>query len=222
MRNPCIQLTGVLLAMLFGATALGQTSVDLEVLRARAEQGDAKAQLQLGDMHAKGTDVDRSATMAEGWYLKAAEQGFARAQARLGALYEGMTFAGDADPVQSGALAQKAADWYLKAAEQNDMFAQHSLGNMYLRGSGVALSSEEAVKWFLKSAEQGHTLAQIDLAYAYKAGKGVTMDLAQACYWMSRAFPLAKVRNESRDELCGTLDAESLRDIQLRLDQAKP
>jgi len=44
-------------------------------LRARAEQGDAGAQLSLGLMYAIGQGVPRDYAQAAAWYRKAAEQG---------------------------------------------------------------------------------------------------------------------------------------------------
>ena len=52
-----------------------------------AEQGDAKAQFNLGVMYAKGQGVTQDYKEAEKWYRKAAEQGYADAQYNLGLMY---------------------------------------------------------------------------------------------------------------------------------------
>ena len=51
------------------------------------EQGNAKAQYNLGVMYANGIGVTQGAKQAVTWYRKAAEQGDARAQNNLGVMY---------------------------------------------------------------------------------------------------------------------------------------
>ena len=53
---------------------------ELADLRARAEAGDATAQLDLGLMYGTGRGVPQDFAEAVGWYRKAAEQGTALAQ----------------------------------------------------------------------------------------------------------------------------------------------
>ena len=60
---------------------------DLEQTRARAEQGDALAQYDLGTMYATGFGVPEDDAEAARWHLLAAEQGDAFAQTGLGFLY---------------------------------------------------------------------------------------------------------------------------------------
>jgi TPR repeat protein len=55
--------------------------------RKAAEQGDADAQFDLGDLYDTGRGVLRDYTQAALWYRKAAEQGDADAQDALGDLY---------------------------------------------------------------------------------------------------------------------------------------
>lgn len=70
------------------------------------------------------------AAYKRGDYRKAAEQGHAEAQFRLGAMY----FSGDGVP-QDDAGALK---WYRMAAEQGHAEAQADLTYMYENGLGVA------------------------------------------------------------------------------------
>jgi len=116
-----------------------------------AEQGDAKAQEELGLMYLTGRGVEQDDVQAVYWYRKAAEQGNASAQFTLGGMYDygrGVTN----DDVQ-------AACWYRKAADQSDVLAQCELGCMYYGGRGVAKDDGQAVYWLRKAAEQGDTLA---------------------------------------------------------------
>ncbi|MBS4943952.1 MAG: sel1 repeat family protein [Neisseria mucosa] len=57
-----------------------------ETLQA-AEQGNAKAQYNLGQMYRNGQGVRQDYAQAEQWYRKAAEQGIAQAQYNLGVMY---------------------------------------------------------------------------------------------------------------------------------------
>jgi len=56
-------------------------------LRVAADQGDAKAQYNLGVMHEAGQGVPQNNVEAVNWYRKAAERGNADAQSNLGAMY---------------------------------------------------------------------------------------------------------------------------------------
>ena len=53
-----------------------------------AEQGDAKAQYNLGVLDAKGRGVPQNYAKAVKWFYKAAEQGYAKAQYNLGVMYK--------------------------------------------------------------------------------------------------------------------------------------
>lgn len=89
------------------------------------------------------------------YYLKAAKQGSANAQFKIGVYYDkgkGVT--------QDWA---KAVEWYTKAAEQGYAKAQYNLGNSYYKGEGVRKDIKEAAKWYAKAAAQGHEKAQAKL-----------------------------------------------------------
>lgn len=92
-------------------------------------------------------DIDEQDEISYDEYLRAAEQGDAKAQTMLGSMYEkGQGISKDY---------QEAFKWYLKAAEQNDAEAQFRLGSMYEDDRGVAQNDKEAFKWYLKAAKQG-------------------------------------------------------------------
>ena len=108
-----------------------------------AEQGEATAQCNLGNMYNDGKGIEKNYGKALEWYRKAAEQGLANAQFNLGRTYE-----------QEG-NGKVAKEWYLKAAEQEDSDALYQLGLMYLRGKkGVEKNEKEAFDWFLKAAKK--------------------------------------------------------------------
>jgi len=110
---------------------------------------------------------------------KAAEQGDARAQFKLGEMYDN----GEGVP-QDYAEAMK---WWRKAAEQGVPEAQHNLGVMYDNGRGVPQDYAEAMQWYRKAAKQGHAPAQSNIGYMYSHGEGVPQDKAEAMKWYRKA-----------------------------------
>ena len=81
--------------------------------------------------------------------LKAAEQGDARTQYRLGREYE---VGGRGVPKD----AAEAVKWYFKAAEQGYARAQYGLGFMYANGNGVPHNYVEAYAWMSVAATNGN------------------------------------------------------------------
>ena len=82
--KPLVAAVAVLVALVVGVQA--QTP-DIDALRARAEQGDAVAQNNLGNMYRNGNGVPQDAAEAVRLYRLAAEQGDASAMTNLGAMY---------------------------------------------------------------------------------------------------------------------------------------
>ncbi len=65
----------------------GDYATALREWRPLAEQGNAKAQFNLGLIYSKGRGVPQDYTEAARWYRRAAEQGVAQAQYTLGFMY---------------------------------------------------------------------------------------------------------------------------------------
>lgn len=80
--------------------------------------------------------------------IQAAEQGDAKFQAKLGAMY----LLGSGIEKDE----QKAAEWFLKAAKQGHVEAQAIMAAMYDSGLGVANDVKMATQWYEKAAAQGH------------------------------------------------------------------
>jgi len=119
---------------------------------ALAEQGDAKAQFQLGMAYRGGDAARRDYALSYQWLEKAARQGFAEAEYVLGYMH----LAGD------GVLQSfpAAFQWFERAAQKNHADAQYNLGRMYRRGYGVPVSNAKAYMWFNLAAAQGHERAR--------------------------------------------------------------
>ena len=136
--------------------------------KAKAETGDAEAQVTLGDCYCDGTGVAKDVVAAVRWYRKAADQGNAKGQRRLG-----FSYAKGLGVKQDDAAAAK---WWRLAADQGDATAQANLGDCYLDGKGVKQDDAEAVTWFRKAAAQGEARAQFKLGLCHTMGKGVGKD----------------------------------------------
>ena len=129
-------------------------------LKEDAEQGCPKAQCELahkliyyyyhGDYHSRGVEEDLKEAFK--LYKKAAKQGLATAQYRLGRCYDG----GEGVKRDPG----KAFIWYEKAAEQGDAHAQFKLAICYENGDGVKRDLGKAKELYEKAAKQGHKGAQ--------------------------------------------------------------
>lgn len=165
--------------VLSGCAGMGSGGVPIEELRAKANQGDANAQFQLGFAFDQGRGVAKNQTEAATWYRKAAEQGDAAAQNSLGSMYqygEGVS--------QDNA---EAVRWYQKAADQGYREAYTNLGYMYDGGLGLKQDKEKAVKLYHSGAEKGSLNAMLNLGVSYWKGEGVSKDLVQAHMWLDLA-----------------------------------
>lgn len=125
----------------------------VEVLRAKALDGDAEAQFNLGCCYDNGEGVMAADKReAAKWFRMAAEQGHAKAQYNLGVCYgKGEGVAEDMS---------EAVKWFRKAAEQNDSNAQYNLGVFYYNGEGVDSDINAAEYWFSLSAGNGNERAK--------------------------------------------------------------
>ena len=152
---------------------------DVDQLRQMAEQGNARAQTELGLRYTAGRGVARDDAEAVRWFRQAAEQGNADGQFSLGVMYEnGRGVARDA---------AEAVRWFRQAAEQEDADGQFNLGFMCENGRGVTRDDAEAVRWFRQAAEQGDSDGQFNLGVMYENGRGVARDDAEAVRWFRQA-----------------------------------
>lgn len=110
-------------------------------------------------------------------FRRAAQEGYAPAQVRLGDLLD---FQGE--PGQ-------AVEWYRKAVAQGSVAGEFNLGNMLLRGEGVAKDDEKARFYILRSADQNYVPAMRLLVKLYKSGgAGLPVDLEQSGKWEDKIY----------------------------------
>ncbi len=96
---------------------------------------------------------------------KSAEQGDAKAQARLGAMY----LLGNGVEKNE----ELAANWMLKAAKQGNIDAEVIIAAMFDRGLGVKNDVKMATQWYEKAAAQGNTTSMAILGKNDVAKGGV-------------------------------------------------
>ena len=122
----------------------------------KAKQGDVRAQHNLGRMYRgnkKATqEVAKDYQESALWYMKAAEQGHASAQAWLGVMYN-LGFGVNRDY-------KVAAKWYRKAADQGNVLGQLSIARLYSQGKGVVKNLKKAEKWYRKTENYNYEYAQ--------------------------------------------------------------
>ena len=177
-RAICIRLIVCLLALAEPAVALagpfedgeaaynkGDYAQALKWYSLAVEQGNPRAQSNLGWMYANGRGVPKNDNQAVKLYRLAAERGFAKAQYNLGWMYAN----GRGVPKNDN----QAVKLYRLAAEQGDAVAQGNLGVMYAEGRGVPEDDVLAYLWYNlaatgasdqntreKAAENRETLAE--------------------------------------------------------------
>ncbi len=179
------RLLGVFLLLGFCGTfqSPAQTSeADRKLFRdtqARADKGDAEAQLAVGNLYFSGTGVSKNLGKGAKWHRKAAEQGLPAAQYQLALDYmlgEGLK----EDKTE-------AAAWLRRAADKGLASAQVELGLCYLRGDGVRESGADAIEWFRKAAALGAVDAEYQIGKCYVEGAGVPRDIEDGVKWIRHA-----------------------------------
>ncbi len=139
-----------------------------------AAAGDMKAQAAIGIRYEEGVGVAADEDKAAYWMRKAAAQGDAAIQTRLGLLLS------NKEPKES-------TQWSRKAAEQGHAPAQVNLGIHYMGGVGVEHDDSQAVFWFRKAAELGDAAGQNNLALMLRSGRGVPQNCPEALAWLQKA-----------------------------------
>lgn len=135
-----LALPWVLPSSLGAAQNAGSVKPRFEVLLARAQDGDAAAQYELGKAYENGVIVKTDDAAALHWLMKAADQKNMSALKELGRSYEyGLFVAKDA---------ARAAEFYVRAAGLGDKEAEVDLTHLYTEGGeGLAPDFDKAAYW---------------------------------------------------------------------------
>lgn len=164
-----------------------------DLLLPLSEDGNADAQLLIGDMFRWGEGFERNKTRALNWYRKAAKLGHKSAQETLGIHYD-----------ETGNRT-RAFDWLSEAAKQNSAEAKYRLSRYYMYGRVVGRDQETAKTLLFSAATLGNAKAQTVVGAAtvlyskfdndtlYSAGidwlnKAIEQDYAPASYFLGLVY----------------------------------
>lgn len=193
-----------------------EDKVDLFESYKNQSRHDSESKYCLSCLLMNGFGCERNVNAGIDLIVELAEQGFAKAQFKLGRYYhkgEGVpqnyekailwyTKAAEQGYGRAqnnlGILLysqclgvpqnyEKAVEWLSKAAEQGIAPAQGILGDSYAEGKGIEQNYEKAVEWYTKAAEQGYGKAQNNLGRLYEQGKGVPQNYVKAVEWYTKA-----------------------------------
>lgn len=172
----CKPLTWLLICACAPLLAAAQTAAFDATLLAKANAGDAAAQVAVGEQYVQAAmaahdkvQIAENYRQAEAWYRKAAEQNDLTGELHLAALYRDGGKGFDRDM-------EKAAAWYRKAAEQGDADAQATLGILYSMGQGVPHDDVEAYFWLDLAASVSGPNQQKYAANRQMVGLHITAD----------------------------------------------
>ncbi len=106
--------------LIFAQGCMGDTEhMSIASLRMRAAQGDAAAQVELGELYYRGEKVKKDYKRSAYWYHEAAKQGYAAGEHAMGWMYH-----------QGRGVAKNSKDavrFYRRAAAQGDQNAKQWL-----------------------------------------------------------------------------------------------
>ena len=101
-----------------------------EILKIRADDGDAVAQFKLAIKFEEGINIDQNYEKAFKWYKLAAKAGITDACFKVGYFYDQGIGGVTIDYNQ-------AIRWYSLAFENGHKYASYNLGSIYYNGEGV-------------------------------------------------------------------------------------
>ena len=140
--------------------------------RLAADRGHAGAQTAMGVFYSGAHGLfEPNMQIAFQYFSKAANQGDATAQYRIGDIYLFQNNVGEAEK------------WLNMALNNGEKNALIGLADIHMRQG----RKEEAVKLLTKAATLGNPMAMNNLGFCYQNGQGVHMDKEIAVYWYQKA-----------------------------------
>jgi localization factor PodJL len=181
-----------------------------------AASNDPEAFYATATRYLEGTNgVKQDYARAAYWYGKAAAQGLAPAQYRLGTLYErGKGVARDLDAAQG---------WYERAAGLGNVKAMHNAAVLAASSDGHKPDYARAFKWFSLGAAHGLKDSQYNLAVLLEHGLGTQVNLQEAMFWYKQAGKQSDTDAARRATTIGkTLTDEDAKLVEARADSWVP
>ncbi|MDH6306367.1 TPR repeat protein [Parabacteroides sp. PF5-5] len=180
-------------------------------IKIKAEQGDAKAQYELGKRYYDGIGISHNSDLAFEWYRKSAEQNFADAQSMIGVYYcqkeeydeaikwfEKSIIQGSSEGLCNMGLMyysgigvqkdiQKAYDHFYKSAQQGNVDAKVMIGEIFYYGHLGSQDYQKAFTLYTQAASEDNASAQNKLGLMYYFGRGVTANYETAAEWFEKS-----------------------------------
>ena len=154
----------------------------LKNLIEKAEQGDVKSMVMVGDCYNRGIHTEKDDAMAHIYYKMAADAGHNKAAFMVAVDYlNGIGVSKD----------KKTGVRYLQSAADNGVaYAQYLLASMYHMGEiGVLLGgTQKAMKYYEMAARQGHAKSQIELADLICNTKRTKYSVDDMVFWLVCAY----------------------------------
>jgi V8-like Glu-specific endopeptidase len=178
------------------AARRGDYATALRRLSPLAEKGDARAQFDVGFMHAYGWGMQRNPAEAIAWYRESADQGLQVAQHFIGMAYV------NGEGIQPDDA--EAARWFARAAAQGFAQAQFMLGLMTLDGRGVQKNLGQGYAFIVMAGQGGvrsaaRVVQKLALTEAQRERAQEIID-----HWKpAHESSLASVANPRAEELLG-------------------
>lgn len=178
-----IATPGIIHGQVSTSTQNDLETLDISILRQKAQAGDAIAQNEMAWRYFNGSvsgmvDFPEAAN----WFEKSAAQGNPGAQAMLGIMYL-WGYGVQRDNGLANSWCGKSNDRLQQSALAGDPDAETILGRLYQWGCGVKQDSTQARSLFQKAADQGSGWAEDNLGIMYLFGIGGPKD-----YSMSRTL----------------------------------
>ncbi|ARU04673.1 hypothetical protein CCO03_08295 [Comamonas serinivorans] len=171
----------------------------VDTLKARAEQGDAKAMLYLGIRLLRGAGIDRDPHKAYAWLTQAADREAVLAQYLVGMMSK--------NPARS-------ARYWERAAQRGHASSQFCLALALLHGQGVAQDTARGTQWLSRAAQQGHLAAMYNLGLLKTGSDRALIEDVDA------RLPLFVAKAEGGDHVATWLLAQAIQaGAPLELDQ---
>ena len=177
-------------------------SVRQHIARRRRSRATPAAEYEIASRYAEGRGVPQTSNAAAEWFERAAKQGLAPAQFRLGGLYEkGLGVKKNSTPRRR---------FYLPPARPATP-RRCTISPCFMPRASTASRTIGPRQWFRKAADHGVADSQYNLGILYARGIGVEQNLAEPTKW----FALAAREGDTdaakkRDDVAGRLDQQSL------------
>ena len=179
------------------------------LIRQAAEKGNAESQYNYGICYQQGIEVPKSDSIANIWFLKAAQNSWKDAQFKIAYSYStGRGVAKDD---------KQAFYWSKKCAEQLDVECMFNVVSCYMEGRGTTKNLDSMLLWaktiaLLETPEDLNisgqiTSARANLATMYHDGVQIAKDLLKSYMWFL-------IYNESKRDFSVLVQQKNIEIIQ--------